>query len=113
MLEGLPDIYAIVVPELRPAEHPRETRATCASCAMWPTDDPAGRRTFVQPHRCCTYVPSLPNFLVGRALSRGGTGADRLRARIREMDGVSAIGLLPTNAENERYGDGSAFGLDP
>jgi hypothetical protein len=113
MLEGLPDIYARVLPELRADEHPVESRATCATCAMWPDDDPNGRRTFVHPQRCCTYVPSLPNFLVGRALSRGGPGADRLRARIRHGEGVSGIGILPRDAENDRYGDGSGFGLDP
>ncbi|MCA9752532.1 MAG: hypothetical protein KC591_10100 [Gemmatimonadetes bacterium] len=65
---------------------PGESRATCATCAMCrpagsetpdtgaradPSDPASARDSFLyfEPDaKCCTYVPDLPNFLVGRIL---------------------------------------------
>jgi hypothetical protein len=64
--------------------------------------------------RCCTYHPAMANFLVGRALERGGEGAARLRERLSDLDGVSSWGIYPRRDEHRRYvaTRESAFGTD-
>jgi len=89
----LPPLYAGWLDELLAAPIPAEIEATCGDCAMRPgagdrqTDD----GYFFHPEiKCCTYVPELPNFLVGRilgdedaALADGrATVAERLRAGV-------------------------------
>jgi hypothetical protein len=85
-----------VVPELAGLSFPAEPLATCATCAMAPRE-PArpGDIEFTAPARCCTFHPRLANFLAGRALRRGGPGAERVRARIAQGVGVGPIGIEP------------------
>ncbi len=50
---------------------PDEPRATCSDCPMCKTPEPvtAQDRVFHPSAKCCTYIPILPNFLVGGILS--------------------------------------------
>jgi hypothetical protein len=112
----LPAPYLRLVPELGAAEFPQESHATCASCAMAPRGgEREGQPTFTAPARCCTYHPRLVNFLAGRALRRGGLGAERVRARIAGGEGVRARGIDSTRAWDERWDKRGAegFGRDP
>jgi len=64
--EALPPLYAAWMAELLPGPIPRESRATCDNCAMLP---PISERHDSGEHyfsriKCCTYVPTLRNFLV-------------------------------------------------
>jgi len=65
----LPPLYAGWIDDLLGGPLPQETRATCSDCAMLPRP---GERTsdlqifFDSRSKCCTYLPDLPNFLVGR-----------------------------------------------
>lgn len=112
----LPAPFLRLVPELGAAAFPEEPHATCASCAMAPRPGVReGEPVFAAPARCCTYHPRLVNFLAGRALRRGGIGAERVAARIRQRDGVRARGIDPSAAW-ERLWDSrgsEAFGRDP
>ena len=95
-----------LAPELASLSFPDEPLATCASCAMKPRPGiPEGpsHPTFTASARCCTYHPDLPSFLVGRALRRGGPGAERMRLRLRDPDGVSALGVRAGAALRARY----------
>ena len=71
-VEPLPHLYARWTAELLAGPIPREERATCENCAMCAPpgeeDDPQSH-VFDPATKCCTYVPDLPNFLVGRILS--------------------------------------------
>src|SRR5689334_22795067 len=49
-----------------------ETRATCGSCAMCAKPDQPvlpGADYFIEGAKCCTYEPTLPNFLAGAILA--------------------------------------------
>jgi Fe-S-cluster containining protein len=65
--------------------------------------------------KCCTYVPNLPNFLVGRILADGDPEAEAGRAsvaeRIADGVGVTPLGLAPAPVHSLLYrNSGEAFG---
>jgi len=94
--ETLPDLYARWALDLLGEGIPREARATCATCAMCapPGVQPARSANFFDPKaKCCTYWPSLPNFLAGRVLEAGGAGAETLAGRIKAHSGVTPLGV--------------------
>ncbi|HUH05031.1 MAG TPA: hypothetical protein VML75_23700 [Kofleriaceae bacterium] len=93
----LPALYRRLLPELETLPVIEERRADCMSCPM------VAAGTFAAESRCCTYHPAMANFLVGRALERGGAGAARVRERLRDLDGVSAWGIYPRRDEHRRY----------
>ncbi|MCB9688756.1 MAG: hypothetical protein H6735_27195 [Alphaproteobacteria bacterium] len=110
----VPDPLLRVLPELADLPFGAEPLASCASCAMAPRpSDPDA--VFVSPTRCCTYHPRLASFLAGRALRRGGVGAERIRQRLRNPDGVSELGIVPPTGTRERWAGRTAqvFGRDP
>ena len=76
-----------------------ESDATCLDCAMvLGPDDPKNVYGFNAKTKCCTYLPELPNWLVGRALREGSDthphGVASLRERISAGAGVSPMGLF-------------------
>lgn len=98
--ESLPPLYAGWMAELLEGSIPRESRATCDDCAMCSPGQkgPIGRAEFFDPKvKCCTYVPVLPNFLIGRILSdddpAAATGRSTVEARIREGVSLTPLGL--------------------
>ncbi len=114
----LPPLYAPWIADLLDGPPPRESAATCESCAMCP---PAGATaapdTFFHPDtKCCTYVPEIPNFLVGRilddpdpALAPGRASVER---RIDARVGVTPVGLVrpPVQALLYQHGTPAGFG---
>lgn len=96
----LPSAFFEVAPELTRLEWPREERATCHDCAV---GAPEGQTDRLRPMRadvrCCTYHPTHPNWLVGRALRRGGPAERAVDKRMTCMDdGVSVVGIGPSAA---------------
>jgi len=85
---GLPPIYENLLPPFFDSAPPAEKKASCASCAMCPPPgpQPPGVQYFLPDAKCCTYYPSLPNYLVGALLKDGdpslAEGQRRVRARI-------------------------------
>ena len=120
MALSLPDLHAAWARALLAgAPLPVERRAECAACPMCAGEAPPGRG-FAAESRCCTYVPALPNFLVGAILSARGPGALQaqagVRARMADPSALTPHGLDPTPAEKERYAAlvaAGAFGRDP
>jgi hypothetical protein len=103
------------LPELRGLALHDEPLATCARCAMAPRrHTPHGEVVFTAPARCCTYHPTLANWLVGRALRRDDAGTERILARLQDPDGVSALGIAPgpTRARAWRTRSDDAYGRD-
>lgn len=103
-VEGpLPARYARWMDALLGAPIPSEPHATCSDCAM--VSDEGGAESFDPTTRCCTYQPTLANFLVGALLlDRPSTRAARfgqktLRARIRDGADVTPLGV----AQSERF----------
>jgi hypothetical protein len=104
----LPELYRPWIETLLGGVIPAESEATCDRCAMLApsatastdTDgrDVAGGDLFFDPRaKCCTYVPALPNFLVGRILldrtSEAARGRATVEARIAAGIGVTPAGL--------------------
>ena len=95
----MPALYGTRLPELFDRPYLDETRATCSRCAMCDhtaeaREDKTIQPGFFQPDvKCCSYHPTLPNFLVGAALSDASPelreGRERLRAKIAARTGVT------------------------
>jgi hypothetical protein len=81
------------------ASIPAETNATCQNCAMLVEDEkliPSGY-TFDQRSKCCTYIPEIPNFLVGKILDETepsmAYGRAQVAARVQHGQAVTPFGL--------------------
>ena len=109
--EKLPPLYAKWVEELLGGAIPREERASCNNCAMQPGPKPAymaSKQRFFDPViKCCTYLPTLYNFLVGRILADTAPDAAQGRAtverRIADGVGVTPLGRMQTPAFGVLY----------
>jgi hypothetical protein len=78
---------------------PAEPLATCDACAMAPQPgEPVGPEHFDPGVKCCSYIPALHNYLVGRILGdrdpAASVGRARVEARIGERVGVSPLGIV-------------------
>src|SRR4029077_11253834 len=99
--EPLSPLYAKWMDELVGGAIPRESRATCSACAMCAEGqkDNASRSSFFDLGvKCCTYLPTLPNFLVGRILldtdPDAQVGRGTVEKRMKDAVGVSPLGLM-------------------
>jgi hypothetical protein len=97
LVSSLPPVYKdLLSPELeKPAV--KETRADCANCQMCNqgTMPDEAEAVFFRPDtKCCTYHPSLPNYLVGAILKDGAPEMQEGKRRIEERI-ASRIGVLP------------------
>jgi len=104
---ALPPLYAGWVDALLASPIPAESRATCDDCAMCDPEGrhPDGSAAYFSPRvKCCSYLPKLANFLVGRALEERdlafSAGRATLEQRIDEGVGVTPLGL----AQSPRIG---------
>lgn len=97
---SLPLNYSKWVYEIIRADIPAESLATCNDCAMCrkanDTTDLTGQY-FDPKVRCCSYVPELPNFLIGRILMekdlKNVPGRDKLIKRLDEKLHATPLGL--------------------
>lgn len=113
----LPALYRPWVASLLGGPIPAESEATCGDCAMLESSTAASASgVFFDPRtKCCTYVPAIPNFLVGRALldesPDGAAGRATIEARIARGVGVTPAGLDPPPTYLVLYGSATdAFG---
>jgi len=84
----LPSIYHHVL-GIADLEYPDERFATCSSCL----NCQSSKSPYIST-KCCTYRPSLPNYLVGGILADSGSSGAAGRARVRTVI-ASGIGLTP------------------
>ncbi len=115
----LPPLYAAWMDDLFAAPIPSESDATCDDCAMCAGSDEekAASTTFFDPHvKCCSYLPELPNYLVGRVLADGratsNVGRSSMAKRLEAGVAVTPLGIGQPRAFAfiyERAG-ASAFG---
>jgi hypothetical protein len=97
----LPPLYDRWVREILDRPLPGERHATCSACAMCAphsaTAATASATLFDPSTKCCTYVPGIPNFLVGHALEDdspdAAEGRASVRRRIERGLGVTPLGL--------------------
>jgi hypothetical protein len=113
---SLPSPAAAWMESLLGAPVPSEPRSTCADCAMCRPTNPA-TPAFSPSVKCCTFQPSLPNFLVGAALADPRTSEHAraaLRRRITERRGATPLYLerTPQEERDQEYGK-AEYGQDP
>lgn len=116
----LPEPFAAWMREALADEPPEEPAATCEDCVMCRAPAPRVSEApllFDPSVKCCSYLPELPNFLVGAILADGSSeaapGRRSVRARIAAGEGVTPLGLFQTRAFRERYRpDCPGFGRD-
>lgn len=118
-VEPLPPLYDGWVKALLGGGIPAETDATCHDCAMCAKegDDPTDDRFFNPDTQCCTYLPGLPNYLVGRILRDRSLKNSPVRAMVSGARNgettVSPLGVFPTGKYRVLYGHNTdAFGRD-
>lgn len=98
---SLPPLYAAWIDDLLGGPIPHEAEATCERCVMVPADAPPGAASlFFNPStKCCTYVPTLPNFLVGRIIDDDDPAMAPGRASVeRRLD--ARLGVSPLAIEH-------------
>lgn len=117
-----PPLYATWMNELFAGPIPEEPRANCMICSMCGSAEEysANPSRFYHPStKCCTYMPELPNYLVGRILADDDPAAAKGRAsvegRINEGIAVAPFGLLRPPRFAKAYDELSndAFGREP
>ena len=114
----LPPLYAGWIADLLDGPLPHEGEATCEDCAMWPSAGVpvSAGIAFNRETKCCTYIPALPNFLVGRIVEDNdpalAPGRASVEARIDARLGVTPLGIdrPPVHALLYQTGMSSAFG---
>jgi Fe-S-cluster containining protein len=114
----LPPLYQRWLADILPGPVEPERLATCDNCAMLdrslPPDEQFDPRT-----KCCTFVPDLPNFLVGRILSDSAPDLYParlfLQKRIESGASVTPKGIAPLPIYTHVYDarSGTLFGRAP
>lgn len=120
LISALPPLYSRWMDEVLSGRIPEETDATCDHCAMCSTHGkphPVSELFYNPETKCCTYIPTLPNFLVGRILSDDdesfAKGRMTVEARLRAGLAVTPLGLGMPPAFSFLYAGTAAqtFGL--
>ena len=73
-----------------------EVRATCNSCAMRSPDHPRTSTQLFTESKCCTYLPTVPNYLVGMILRDPDVDAlaqSAFAERLEQLVGVTPMGV--------------------
>ena len=106
----LPALYARWVEAIIHGTLPVETEATCSDCVMCsrpgqPVDNE--QFFFDKGSKCCTYTPTLSNFMIGAILGDPApsmtTGRATLAARLDNGLGVDPLAIHPPPAYNLLY----------
>src|SRR6266404_4676594 len=97
---------------------PTESAATCTSCAMTALDPGTCHddEWFNSQTKCCTYIPDLPNFLVGYLLVEQDNhrGVGSVSHRVTQLDGVNPYGIeAPYRYKAAFPSLQASFGTDP
>tara|TARA_A100000171_G_C2136961_1_gene151067 strand:+ start:1817 stop:2899 length:1083 start_codon:yes stop_codon:yes gene_type:complete len=109
----LPEIYKRFLPNFFNSGIPTESLATCNNCAMVCSDskkevEKLALKPFQPDKKCCTYHPSLPNYLVGGALlGASPEGKKRLISAINKKTGITPYGILTPSIYNVLYSNQS------
>ncbi|MCM3875300.1 MAG: hypothetical protein NEA02_02660, partial [Thermoanaerobaculia bacterium] len=103
--KGLAPLHGRWLEAVLGGEIPSEPHATCESCAMLPVsggaDDHRDAIFFNPRTKCCTYLPKLPNFLVGAILADEAADMAEGRARVLERIGKK-VGVTPLHVRAGR-----------
>tara|TARA_B100000965_G_scaffold387414_1_gene390717 strand:+ start:378 stop:1439 length:1062 start_codon:yes stop_codon:yes gene_type:complete len=97
ILKDLPTLYRNFLPDFFQKRIPEEQFATCNNCSMVCKGKDISKlsdKPFNEKYKCCTYHPSLPNYLIGGALiDQSQKGRHLLKSKIKEKVAVTPFGL--------------------
>ncbi len=107
----IPEVYSHLLPVFFQAPLPEEALASCSSCAMTRRGSEGGGGGdfvfFEEGVKCCSYLPTLPNVLVGAILAERrvtfAEGKRRVLASIDKGEGVTRLGVGPGAVEAADY----------
>ncbi len=107
---NLPPLFARWIESIIPGPLPEESEATCSNCVMCSrTGEPHDGEQFFFNHvsKCCTYTPSLANFMAGSILADPApsmtTGKATLAQRLKQGLGVDPLAVHPPPAYKLLY----------
>lgn len=117
--EELPGIYKLLLPDFTGKEIFQESFATCSDCAMVCKDKKnvasLAMRPFLPDKKCCTFHPTLPNYLVGAILSDEDVniqnGRIRILEKIKNKVGITPSGISAPPLYQVLYDNGSNLGF--
>ena len=116
LIDQMPSIYRGLLPQVFFDPTPKETIATCHDCIMckdWEVKKARGEKYFTPQGKCCTYFPSIPNYLVGSLLLDESDdvidGRSRVSSLITKKIGVTSLGLRSSVLYNKKYKAFSKF----
>jgi len=122
---SIPAAYRHLIPDTVLASIPSESRAHCSNCSMCnrsstePHPAESTRIYFNSSTKCCTYSPTLPNYMLGGILQdeteEGQSGRQRIRRLIGNKLGVFPTGLTSPHPAGEfsNFVGLGLFGRDP
>jgi Fe-S-cluster containining protein len=99
--QELPELYSKILPDFFDNNLPAEELATCDNCAMAYRDESnltLPNEKYYAPHlKCCTYYPTMPNYLVGGILQTTNPqfkyGQSIITELINKGSNISPIGI--------------------
>jgi hypothetical protein len=92
----LPPRYDAWMRECLPGPVAPEQAATCGDCAMCASDSDDRSRQYFNPNvKCCSYLPELPNFIVGGILADRDPAAARGRQSVEQRIDARGISVTP------------------
>ena len=102
----LPPLYSRWLGELLKQAIPDETLATCGDCAMCVKGK--GQQTVFHPDvKCCSYIPIVPNFLLGRILAdedpAAAKGRETMVKRLETGISMTPLGVAASPTEDVLY----------
>src|SRR5262245_22308800 len=117
-MSALPPLYTGWMEKALPGEIPGESKSTCDKCAMCVHADErpgSGGTLFFNPQvKCCSYLPELPNFLVGGVLIDKDPafqkGRASVEARLEAKVEVTPFGMGQFPSYSLLYANADAFG---
>lgn len=120
--ESQPTLYKSLFPDLFALEIPDETKATCTNCAMCASScgdngirqDAGAEPTYFEPNiKCCSFHPTIPNYLVGAILADMSEGSDigknKIAEKLAQRIGVTPYGVAAPAKYTLLYGQSSEF----
>lgn len=110
ILDLLPPLYAGLLPAVFRRRIPEESLADCIRCPMCrrPGEPRASRGSCFRPDaRCCTFYPSLPNYLAGALLGDHSAvtreGRRRLQRLLLDSGGADPLAVGPPPRQRRRH----------
>jgi len=114
IIENFPHVYSNLLPTFFDSAIPRESLATCQDCAMCSKGNQTNSLDigyFSPTTKCCTYYPTLPNYLVGAILCDSDKdslqGQSRILEKIRKKIGITPHSISPPRKHALLYSNGN------